>query len=71
MKRHENDRHLKMKEFSCDKCDYTATQKVRLKQHMYSHEAEKPSKCSYCDYQTAYPNNLRVHLKRHKNVTGA
>ena len=49
--------------FRCEHCDYKATTKSSLQQHMKSiHDGVKYS-CKYCDYKATPKSNLQQHVK--------
>ena len=64
---HVNSKHTKAKTFPCDKCDFVAYKRNKLKIHIQqTHEGDKyrTTCCPYCDFKTF--NNHK--LKRHVNA---
>ena len=64
---HVNSKHTKAKTFPCDKCDFVAYKRFKLKLHIQqTHEGDKyrTSCCPYCDFKTF--DNYK--LKRHVNA---
>ena len=60
--RHTSSIHKGVK-FSCDQCDYKATQKGNLLSHIKAiHEGIKIS-CDQCDYKATQKGNLLSHIK--------
>jgi hypothetical protein len=44
--------HFKMKDFSCEMCDFKSSKKWNLKSHIKTvHEKVKDFNCSACDYR--------------------
>ena len=53
--------------YICQKCGYTAQQKVYLKDHInVVHLKEKHYKCDQCNYTSGYYNNMSLHKKIHQ-----
>lgn len=55
--------------YQCLHCDYTASRRQHVKQHMATHLVDKPHKCLMCDYsasqkQSLVAHTLRFHYKR-------
>lgn len=53
------------KDFICDVCGNTYTQKHRLMDHMRRHNPEKLFACEFCDKRFAVPEGLRRHVLTH------
>ncbi|KAL3271209.1 hypothetical protein HHI36_021705 [Cryptolaemus montrouzieri] len=52
-----------LKRYTCNFCDYSSPQRVRLKAHENSvHLNIKNHKCNQCDYQTAQKGHLKNHI---------
>ena len=52
------------KSHKCPICDYTASRKGHLKQHMESvHDGKKPHKCFICDYSCSRKETLKRHIQ--------
>ena len=56
--------HTGQKNFICDICQKTLTQKVTLNQHLKVHPGEKPHQCESCEKSFSQ----KAHLKRHMTV---
>ena len=62
LKRHVQAAHEHIK-YSCNQCDYQATQKGHVKTHIQSvHEKIKYS-CNQCDYQATEKGSLKRHIQ--------
>jgi hypothetical protein len=54
----------KRKNFKCDTCDYSATQRSNLKQHTHAvHLKVKNYKCTQCSYKCGLKTGLNRHIK--------
>ena len=51
--------------YRCTKCDYTATNSSRLKQHIYSIHEGVRYPCLICEYKATQKSSLNRHMKRH------
>ena len=60
-------KHLSRR-FACELCDKRFIDKVKLKEHSYTHTGEKPYKCNLCDYRCAAKANLFKHKKNIKTL---
>lgn len=69
LKRHINTVHLKIKEWTCEKCGKQLLSKVAFKEHGYSHLKIKPICCPYpgCGLVFARSSLLCAHKKVHEN----
>lgn len=64
-----NGANNKNKNYKCDYCDYAATQKSPLTQHVkIIHKKDKAEvyHCNNCDFKTYHKNYLTKHKKRHE-----
>lgn len=68
LKDHMN-KHVKVKEFECNKCGSRFTRKSTLKLHHLIHLGIKPHKCPYYDCNKGFTekSNLTKHIKIHVN----
>jgi len=67
LKKHIDSVHLKLKDYLCEICDFTAFSKRVLRLHVANkHEDTKPFSCSYvgCSYATVYANSIKIHTER-------
>lgn len=56
--------HLKLKNYFCDLCDYSATFKHSLSQHIISHidpESRRKWKCDMCRFVSVSSQSLKAH----------
>ena len=49
-------------QFSCDQCDYKATQKGSLKTHIDSVHGDVRYSCDQCDYKATWKGDLTRHI---------
>ncbi|XP_069757844.1 zinc finger protein 507 isoform X2 [Narcine bancroftii] len=49
----------------CDRCDYTSSTYVGVRNHRRIHNTDKPYRCNSCDFATTNINSLKGHMKRH------
>ena len=49
--------------YSCDQCDYSATQKDQLKYHVESNHDETRYNCDQCDYSPTQKDQLKHHVE--------
>jgi len=73
MREHVNSKHLKIRKFKCDHCDYNGTTGAHLRRHMSVHTNEKRFKCQWCDYRSNQrpntTNHEKLYCKYRKNDT--
>ena len=56
--------------FDCDKCDYQATFKINLKEHIESKHQGIKYDCDKCDNQATLKRNLKEHTEsKHQSWT--
>ena len=48
--------------YSCDQCDYKATQKGHLRQHIDSVHGDKQYSCDQCDLKSKWKGSLKQHI---------
>ena len=54
----------KIKNFSCNQCNYRATSNCRVDKHIRAvHDKIKDFSCLHCSYKTAYNHYLKSHIK--------
>jgi len=65
LKRHVESIHKKLKQFYCEKCEYSTYRKDCLERHFTSAHEKIELKCEYenCNFSTVYKSNLQVHIK--------
>ena len=63
LRHHEYDRGQKT-DFKCCYCDYTASRRQHVKQHLATHLVDKPFKCKMCDYSASQKQSLVAHALR-------
>ena len=63
LREHVNAKHLKIRKFKCDHCDYTGTTGAHLRRHMAVHTNEKRFKCQWCEYRSNQRPNTTNHEK--------
>ena len=63
LRHHEYDRGQKV-DFKCCYCDYTASRRQHVKQHLATHLKDKPFKCKMCDYSASQKQSLVAHALR-------
>lgn len=56
------DMHTGKQIYRCTQCDYKATLKNRIREHMMVHTGEKPHKCPQCNYETRRYRDLKRHI---------
>ena len=55
--------------YPCDQCDYQASYKTNLRDHIAAKHSDNILKCDHCDYQTKWRQSYYSHLKTtHKIV---
>ena len=63
VRRHIQVQHVGVR-FGCDQCDYKATDKRRLRDHIHiKHEGVKKYQCNQCQKQFMRPTSVRRHIK--------
>ena len=51
------------KQFKCEICDYSSSQKGDLNRHVASvHEKKKPNKCETCDFSCFAKSHMKSHV---------
>ncbi|CAL4124251.1 unnamed protein product [Meganyctiphanes norvegica] len=55
------DMHSGKQTYHCTQCDYKATLRNRIREHMMVHTGEKPYKCQQCNYETRRYRDLKRH----------
>ena len=53
------------KNFVCQVCESSFSQKITLERHLLTHTGEKNYKCDHCDRKFSLAANLRKHVDRH------
>ena len=61
---HEKAHHQEEYSISCPDCEFTCTNKSKLKCHQRVHNLEKPFTCLQCDYTCSWKSNMQAHMKR-------
>jgi len=64
-KQHVKSVHLKIKDFFCEQCPSTFSDKKQLDQHSVTHKEEKSHKCDVCDKMFKTKSNLKLHSNIH------
>ena len=54
--------------YTCDQCDYQATQQSNLTVHIQSKHEGIKYVCDQCDQQFTQKNTLRIHIKKKHDV---
>ena len=49
--------------YRCDQCEYKATQKGNLKQHIESIHENITYPCDQCEYKSTWKGNLKKHIE--------
>ena len=62
-KRKRNEKDLSVDVFSCEDCDYTATTKMGVYQHVQSKHEGVCYTCDQCEYKATQKGNLKTHVK--------
>lgn len=60
-KRHYERIHLKLKNYSCDNCDYRCYLKNHLQTHMVTHTRDRRYKCEDCEKTFATRSQVSLH----------
>ena len=55
------------KPYHCEFCEYCASRKSTLSNHLLIHSGDKPFKCDLCDYCAADKSALTRHLRTHSD----
>ena len=63
LREHVNAKHLNIRKFQCDHCEYSGTTGAHLRRHMSVHTNEKRFKCQWCDYRSNQRPNTVNHEK--------
>ena len=53
------------KKHGCTYCQYTASNKGHLAEHMRAHSGEKPFSCNVCQFKFVRESHLKRHMKTH------
>ena len=57
--------HNKIKDFECDRCEYTCSLNVNLQRHIKSvHNKIKDFECDRCEYMCSSSSDLQRHIKQ-------
>ena len=55
--------HDGFKKYSCEFCDYKASQKGNLQQHVQSIHVGVKYSCEFCDYKASQKGHLKQHVQ--------
>lgn len=62
--------HEGIKEHSCKECDYKASNRITLDNHIKRvHFKMRDFPCQWCDYKTSFQQQLRLHCQQSHNQT--